>query len=582
MKHTVNQSELASPAKGLFVGKIHEEAFSPYPTIPDSDAETIRMVAESIRQFMAPHLEDYRHFDVEGKQPEEYIGQLKELGLFGLIIPEEFGGLGISSRGYARVVEEMCKFDASTSLTVGAHCSIGMKGVVLFGSPEQKAKYLPKLATGEMVAAFCLTESGAGSDAASIKTAASKNPDGSWTLNGEKIWITNGAFAEFFTVFARTESPGGKISAFLVERSFAGVSNGPKEDKMGIRASATTTVRFDNVKVPAENLLGEEGKGFKVAMAILNNGRTGLGGGAVGAMKFCINNAIKQATERKQFDKKISEYGLVQEKIARMTALCFAAESLVGIVGHMIDSGSDDYSVEAAISKIFAAEALWTVANESLQIAGGNGFMREYPYERIVRDSRINLIFEGTNEILRLYVALAGLKEAGDLLKGVGAGFGKLLNDPIKGFGLLSSYAGKKLTEITKIGGDRFQHLSPLLAEEAREVESLTLKFSAVTESMLKKYGKAIVDQQFIQKRLAEVAIDLFSASVVLSRVSGIVADRKVGSPDTEITLAKLYTKIALDRAKQHLDRPEREEDGLYVKLSKAVVEEGTYGWDVI
>jgi alkylation response protein AidB-like acyl-CoA dehydrogenase len=574
--------EMSSPAKGMFIGKIREEAFSPYPVIPDSDAETIRMVAESIRQFMASHMEDYRRFDVEGKQPEEYIGQLKELGLFGLIIPEEFGGLGISSRGYARIVEEMCKFDASTSLTVGAHCSIGMKGVVLFGNQEQKLKYLPKLATGEMVAAFCLTESGAGSDAASIKTSAVKNSDGSWTLNGEKIWITNGAFADFFTVFARTDTPGGKISAFLVERSFAGVYNGPKEDKMGIRASATTTVGFDNVRIPAENLLGEEGKGFKVAMAILNNGRTGLGGGAVGAMKFCIDNAIKQANERKQFDKKICEYGLVQEKIARMTALCFAAESLVGIVGHMIDSGSDDYSVEAAISKIFAAEALWTVANEALQIAGGNGFMREYPYERIVRDSRINLIFEGTNEILRLYVALAGFKEAGDLLKGVGAGFGKMLSDPIKGFGLLSSYAGKKITEITKIGGDKFQNIAPTLSEEAKEIELLTLRFSAVVESMLKKHGKGIVEQQFIQKRMAEVVIDLFSASVVISRVSQILGSKGHEDSGATVTLAKLYNKMALERARQHLDKPEREEDGLYSALSTAVVSKGRYEWDVV
>lgn len=580
MKDTVR--EMSSPAKGFFIGKIREEAFSPYPIIPESDAETIRMVTESIRQFMAPHIEDYRHFDVEGKQPDEYINQLKELGLFGLIIPEEFGGLEISSRGYARVVEEMCKFDASTSLTVGAHCSIGMKGVVLFGSPEQKTKYLPKLASGEMVAAFCLTESGSGSDAASIKSSAVKNADGSWTLNGEKIWITNGAFADFFTVFARTESTGGKISAFLVERSFDGVSNGPKEDKMGIRASATTTVRFDNVRVPAENLLGEEGKGFKIAMAILNNGRTGLGGGAVGAMKLCIDNAIKQATERKQFDRRICEYGLIQEKIARMAALCFAAESLVGIVGHLIDSGSDDYSVEAAISKIFAAEALWTVANEALQIAGGNGFMREYPYERIVRDSRINLIFEGTNEILRLYVALAGFKEAGDLLKGVGTGFGKLLNDPIKGFGLLSSYAGKKLTEITKLGGDRFEHIIPELTNEAKQVETLTLRFSAVVEALLKKHGKSIVDQQFIQKRMAEVVIDLFSVSVVLSRASLIASSDRSPERESVITLGKLYTTMALERANSHLDRPEREEDNLYSKLSNELVSAGRYRWDTI
>ena len=221
----------------------------------------------------------FREFDAKGEQPQDYINALKELGLFGLIIPEDFGGVGLSNLSYSRVLQQVCKEDASTGLTIGAHSSIGMKGLVLFGSQAQKEKYLERLATGEMIAAFCLTEAGAGSDAASIKTSATKNPDGSWTLTGEKIWTTNGPIADFFTVFARTESENGKISAFLVERDFEGVESAAKEDKLGIRASATSVVTFDNVKIPAENLLGEEGLGFKVAMGILNNGRTGLGMG---------------------------------------------------------------------------------------------------------------------------------------------------------------------------------------------------------------------------------------------------------------------------------------------------------------
>jgi acyl-CoA dehydrogenase family protein 9 len=284
-----------SAAKSLFLGNIEEGNFFPFPKVSPEEAETLRMVIDSIDKFMQGKGEQYREFDREGAQTPDYIEQLKELGLFGLIIPEDFGGIGFSNTAYSRVLQQTSRYDASTSLTIGAHSSIGMKGLLLFGSEEQKKKYLPKLASGEMIAAFCLTEAGAGSDAAAVKTTATKNADGSWSLTGEKIWITNGPIADFFTVFAKTDGEQGKMTAFIVERSFAGVSSGPKEDKMGIRSSSTSTVVLTNVKVPAENLLGEEGKGFKVAMAILNNGRTGLGGGAVGAMKELIKLSSRQA-----------------------------------------------------------------------------------------------------------------------------------------------------------------------------------------------------------------------------------------------------------------------------------------------
>ena len=222
-----------------------------------------------------------------------------------------------------------------------------------------------------MIAAFCLTESGAGSDAASIRTHAVKNADGSWLLNGEKIWITNGGIADLYTVFARTSSPAGKISAFVVEAAWPGVSHGKHEDKMGIRASSTTTVNFADVRVPADNVLDAEGKGFKVAMAILNNGRTGLGGGAVGGMKALIALATQQAQTRKQFDTPIAQFGLVREKIAQMTVDCFAAESVVWMVAHYIDSGVEDYSVEAAMSKVFASECLAARRLRSIADRGG-------------------------------------------------------------------------------------------------------------------------------------------------------------------------------------------------------------------
>ncbi|MCB0321107.1 MAG: acyl-CoA dehydrogenase family protein, partial [Bdellovibrionales bacterium] len=480
-----------SPVKSFFLGEIPDEHLFPFPSFDSDEAETVRIVLDSIDKFMEPKGPEYRTYDEQGYQPETYIESLKELGLFGLIIPEEYGGLGFSNLAYSRVIQQSSRFDASTSLTIGAHSSIGMKGLLLFGNANQKAKYLPKLATGEMVASFCLTEPGSGSDAASIKTTASKNADGSWSLSGEKIWITNGAFASFFTVFARTDGDAGKLSAFIVERAWDGVSTGPKEDKLGIRASATTSVRFDKVNVPAENLLGEEGKGFKIAMAILNNGRTGLGGGCVGGMKACIALASKQAAERKQFGQPIAEFGLIKEKIAQMTVDCFAAESVVTMVGHYIDSGYKDCSVEAAISKVFNTEALWRTANEALQIAAGNGYMKEFPYERIVRDSRINMIFEGTNEILRLYIALSGMKDAGAYLKTVLKSAESIFNHPIKGFGVLSEYATKRFTQLTTVGRDRIVTVvAPQLQDEALIFEKYALELGRATDTILRKHGK--------------------------------------------------------------------------------------------
>jgi alkylation response protein AidB-like acyl-CoA dehydrogenase len=362
-------------AKSLLAGRIVEDSLFPYPRLREKDREVLGMMLEAIDQFLASHDEEFKTWDREAAQPAEFVQGLRDLGLFGLIIPEEDGGIGLSNAGYARVLSQSSMHDSSVSLTIGAHSSIGMKGILLFGTPEQRARYLPKLASGEMIAAFCLTESGAGSDAASIRTKAERGADGVWTLNGEKIWITNGGIADVYTVFARTSEGGGKITAFVVEAAWPGVSHGKHEDKMGIRASSTTTVSFTDVKVPPENVLDSEGKGFKVAMAILNNGRTGLGGGAVGGMKTLIGLAVQQSQARNQFGEPIANYGLIREKIAQMTVECFAAESVVWMVAHFIDSGVDDYSVEAAISKVYASEAIQRAAYEALQIAAGTGFM---------------------------------------------------------------------------------------------------------------------------------------------------------------------------------------------------------------
>jgi len=571
-----------SPAEALFCGDIIRSCFWPFPQFTDEQKEMLGMVLDSVDRFLEDKRDDFRQWDESGEQPEEFVQGLRELGLFGLIIPEEHGGIGLSNAGYSRVLQQSGRYDSSVSLTIGAHSSIGMKGLLLFGTDAQKEKYLPRLASGELTAAFCLTEAGSGSDAASIKTRATKNSDGGWTLNGEKIWITSGGISNFYTVFARTDSDAGKISAFMVERELPGVNTGLNEHKLGIRSSSTTTVSFADVKLPPENLLGEEGKGFKVAMSILNNGRTGLGGGAVGGMKTCIALAAKQAVERKQFGRSISEFGLIKKKIANMTVDCFAAESAVRMVSHYIDSGYTDYSVEAAISKVFASEAMFRAANESLQIAAGSGFMKEYPYEQIFRDSRILTIFEGTSEILRLFIALSGMKDVGMSLRELKLATDDIFNNPIKGFGLLSDYAGRRITNLTSLGQDRIIGSVPdALRDDALVFEKYTLELARMTDVLLRRHGKAIVEKQFALQRAADVVIDLFVGLSVLARVSSMEPDDDVQYQQA-VSIAHIFSQQAKRRMNQNLRAMLRNEDEPAKSLADYIFDGEKYPWDVL
>jgi acyl-CoA dehydrogenase family member 9 len=571
-----------SVAKNLVAGRILEDQLFPYPRLRDKDQEVLRMMVDAIDQYLAPRHKDFKRWDREGEQPAEFIQGLRDLGLFGLIVPEEFGGLGLSNAGYARVLSQSSSHDSSVSLTIGAHSSIGMKGILLFGTAEQKARYLPKLASGEMIAAFCLTESGSGSDAASIRTQAVKNSNGTWTLNGEKIWITNGGIADLYTVFARSSSAAGKITAFVVEAAWPGVSHGPHEDKMGIRASSTTTVSFVDVQVPAENVLDVEGRGFKVAMAILNNGRTGLGGGAVGGMKTLLALSTAQAKARKQFDQAIADFGLIREKISQMTVDCFAAESVVWMVAHYIDSGSEDYSVEAAISKVFASEALQRSAYDALQIAAGSGFMREYPYEQITRDCRILTIFEGTNEVLRLYIALSTLKDVGISLGELKSAIDDIFNNPIKGFGVLTEYAERRLTQATGVGRHKILAQMPSSLREAAGIyERYTLELAKASEFLLRKFGKSIADRQHALKRVADIAIDLFIGLCVLSRAATLAGT--VGDEGGQaVAIARVFAQQAKRRMANNIRRIERNEDEEMNALAGFILDSGSYPWDVV
>jgi len=438
---------------------------------------------------------------------------------------------------------------------MGAHQSIGFKGIILFGTPEQKQKYLPRLATGEIIAAFALTEPSSGSDASSIRTRAELSPDGKhWIMNGQKIWISGGGLAEVFTVFAKTpvkdEVTGevsDKITAFIVERSFGGVTNGKPEDKMGIKCSNTVEVYFEDVKIPVENVLGGVGNGFKVSMNILNAGRFGMSAALSGTMKYAIKKAVDHANNRDQFGKLIVNYGTIQEKLARMAMLQYVTESMAYMLSANMDKGSKEYQLEAAISKVYGSEAVWYVTDEAIQIMGGMGFMKASGIERVMRDIRIFRIFEGTNDILRLFIALTGMNYAGKHLKE--------LQKKVQGFdiGTIMSEGKKRLG--SKMGLQSLPTIGEVpspLAESAQLAQKASMEFGETVEKILIKYGKRITDEQYVVNKVAQSTIDIFAMFVVLSRASRSINNKKTTS-EHEANIANLFVSEASRRVTVNL-----------------------------
>lgn len=563
------------------MGYIEEDVLIPYPVIKQSEQETLKSIFDALKAWLEPKRPHFRVWDEQGELPLEILQEMREMGLFGLIVPEEHGGLGFGSAAYSRCLQELAKYDASIAITAGAHSSIGMRGLLLFGNEEQRRRFFPKLASGEMIAAFCLTEPGAGSDAAAIRTKATRDGDG-WLLSGEKLWITNGGFAQFYTVFAKTDGSEGQMTAFIVTRDMPGVSVGPHEDKMGLRANSTTSVFFDKVRVPAANVLGDVGKGFKVAMKILNSGRTGLGGGCVGAMKSCIELASKQAKTRSQFGHPIAEFGLVKQKLGHMVVECYASESAVNMVAGLVDQGYEDYAVEAAISKVFATECLWRTADEALQIAAGNGFMREFPYERILRDSRINRIFEGTNDILRLFIALTAMNDVGKGLKELASSLEGIFQDPIKGFGILSEYALKRVSYATGVGGEKknFSKLHPRLKAYGETFADITKDLAVAADRILRKHGKNIIGKQFATKRLADIMIDTFTLGCVLSRVNSVLIEKGAHQAAKELEILEVFNGQVRRRTKGNFGKIDNNDDEFIKSLAENACENEKYIWD--
>merc|ERR1719249_293622 len=571
-KKAVNSNSFV---QNVFRGLIEPTQVFPFPVALDEEQrENLEMLVPIAERVMEEQNDPLLNDQLE-TVPENTVNALRELGAFGLQVPVELDGVGLTNTQYARLTEIVGGNDLGVGIFIGAHQSIGFKGILLAGTPEQKEKYLPKLASGENFAAFALTEPSSGSDAGSIKTRAVLNEAGThWILNGGKIWISNGGIAEIFTVFAKTpvtdEKTGTtteKVTAFIVERSFGGVTNGPPEKKMGIKSSNTAEVYFENTPIPVENVLSKPGDGFKVAMEILNNGRFGMGAALSGTMRSVIAKATDHATNRVQFGSRIDGYGAIQEKIAQMSITHYATESMAYMVAGTMDAGYKDYHLEAAISKIFASEAAWNVTDEAIQILGGNGYMKALGLEKVMRDLRIFRIFEGTNDILRLFVALSGIQYAGGHLRELQ----KAIKNPIGNFGIVVGEVSKRAGHAVGLASGN--HLAPHVHPNLTQSAALTCKgvdaFGAAVEAVLIKHGKNIINEQFLLNRLANATIDIYANSCVLSRCTKSL-NEGLESAHHEELMTKVWCDEAFNRVQDNLNII-RSQDNLdnFKKMSK-------------
>jgi len=559
--------------KELFFGRFLAKAIIPYPKVSEAQRKIGDDAVAEVREFLENNL-DAAAVDRNAEIPADVIRGLGELGVMGMTIAPELGGRGFSQQNYCRIMEVIGGHCAATGVFVNAHHSIGVRGLALFGSEEQKRKWMKPMASGETLAAFALTETQAGSDAANVQTQATPVPErGGYIINGDKRYITNGALAGVLTVMARTPDPNepdGKVTAFLVTPDMPGFEViEASMDKCGIRGTAQARLAFKDMFVPEENVLGEVGKGLRLALTVLDFGRTTFGACCTGAAKACLKKAIAYANERRQFGKDIGEFELVKEKIALMAADTFAMESAVYHTAALIDSDAEDYMLETAMLKVFASERLWTIVNDTLQLYGGAGYFSTEPLERMMRDARINQIGEGANDVLRSFIAMVGFRGVGMNLQAVQ----QAAKNPLTGAGKLWEFA-------TTTAGRSWSSASlptphARLQPAAKSLGRQIVQFGGACQSLLMKHREAILDRQYQHGRIGDISTELFMASCVFSRLLGMVSEGTLNQPEQErdFQTGLLYLKIAARRNKARLAAITDNDDEAYTKLADAWME---------
>jgi acyl-CoA dehydrogenase family member 9 len=538
-------------AKGLFFGQYLSDRLLAYPQL-DHDEQADDLV-QRLREFCA-HEIDPVAIDRQALIPENVVRGLGSLGVLGACLPKSCGGLEMSQTAYCRILEVLGGHCGSTALFVNAHHSIGPRALVLFGTEEQKRHWLPKLATGEWISAFALTEPEAGSDAANVQSTATPTPDGSgYVINGQKRWITNGGLAQVLTVMARTPSPSGqesKITAFLVTPDMPGFQVVEKRmEKMGVRGTATSRLAFQNMFVPRENVLGQLGKGLKVALTVLDFGRTTFGASCTGAAKFCARRAVDHVNRRVQFGQTLGSFELVKEKLAFMHAGIFAMEACTYQTAALIDSGAGDFMLETAMLKVFATETLWRIINDTFQLHGGTAYFTDQPFERMLRDARINTIGEGANDVLRAFTALVGMRDVGLELKGIL----DAISHPLGNLTRLGRFAGRKMGSLLVAPAVTVR--STELESEAAALGKLIGKVGANAERLLRTHQMGIVDRQYQLGRVADAATEIYASACVLNRLDGLIRNHHGDEADLRMQLetGRYYLTTASRRIRQSL-----------------------------
>lgn len=534
-------------AKALFFGRFQSSLLFPYPELAADERPRANAAVDEVGRYVNEHL-DAVAIDRQAEIPQSVIDGLGRVGVLGMTAPREVGGRGLSQLANTKIMEIIGGHCSSTAVFVNAHHSIGIRSLILFGTEEQKRRWLPDLASGRKLAAFALTEPEAGSDAANVQTTATLSPDGKhWILNGEKRYITNGGIAQVLTVMARTPVPGSaetKVTAFLVTPDMQGFEVvEARMPKCGIRGTATARLAFRNMPVPVENVLGQVGKGLKIALTVLDFGRTTFGASCTGAAKTCLRETIKHATTRIQFKQRLAEFELVKKKIANMAALAFAMEATTTQCAAFIDRDVADYMLETAMLKVWSTEHLWTIVNDMIQIYGGKAYFSDQPYERMMRDARINQIGEGANDVLRSFVAVVGIKPVADSLLTVKSA----LSNPFKDIGTLMSFGKKQLSGMFTTPDVPVNNagLRPLAFELGKRVA----EFGRAVQSMLFRYREAILERQYVHERLSDAACEIYASSCTLSRMDHLLTHGNGNRTEVERdTAAGRYFMVQADR----------------------------------
>jgi acyl-CoA dehydrogenase family member 9 len=540
-------------AKSLFFGHFNAPLVFPYPELAAAERPEVERAVADVRRFCEEHI-DAAAIDRNSDIPLDVIAGLGRLGVLGMTAPREYGGRGFSQLANCKVMEVIGAHDAATAVFVNAHHSIGIRALLLFGTEEQKRRWLPDLATGQKLGAFALTEPQAGSDAANVQTRAIPSADGrQYVLNGEKRYITNGGIAQMLTVMARTPVPGSnetRVTAFLVTPDLPGFEVvEARMPKCGIRGTATARLAFHDMPVPAENILGQLGKGLRVALTVLDFGRTTFGASCTGAAMTCVRAACRHARTRVQFNQPLGEFELVKKKIAYMAAHAFAMEATTSQCAAFIDRGADDYMLETAMLKVFSTEALWQIVNDTIQIYGGQAYFSSEPYERMMRDARINQIGEGANDVLRAFIALVGMRGVGEQLQGILAA----ARHPLKEWNTLWRFGRTQLT--ARITSPEVPIAGSALKGEARELSKRVRDFGLAVQNVLRHYREAVLERQYVQERLADAACDLYASSCALSRLDSLLAHGNGNGAEMngEATAGRYFMRLADRRIRQNL-----------------------------